>query len=83
LKSSQHVFCDLYFSFAGYINRIYEMPFRHRKFSVHLTHVPNAIYTRTCCSAFSCLKYASYSLEEQCVYVAGTNKGEVTLDVGN
>lgn len=59
------------------------MPVRHRNFSVHLTHVPNAIYTRTCSSAFSCLKYANYSLKKQCVYVTGTNEGEVTWDVGN
>jgi len=78
LKSSQHVFCALYFSFTGYINRIYEMPVRNRNFSVHLTHVLNAIYTRTCSSAFSCLKYTNYSLKKQCVCVTGTNKGEVT-----
>ena len=71
LKSSQHVFCDLYFSFTGYINRIYEMPVRNRNFSVHLTHVPNAIYTRirVCSSAFGCLKYANFGLKRQCVDV--------------
>lgn len=78
LKSSQNIFCDLYFSFTGYISRIYEIPVRNRNFSVHLAHVPNAIYTRTCSRALSCLKYASYSLKKECICVTGTNKGEVT-----
>jgi len=40
--------------------------------------VPNAIYTRKCSSAFSCLKYANYSLKKRCIFVTGTEKGEVT-----
>jgi hypothetical protein len=52
------------------------MPFRNRNFSVHLTQVPNAIYTRTCNSAFSCLKYANYSLKKQRICVTGANEGE-------
>lgn len=53
------------------------MPVRNRNFSVHLTHAPNAIYTPTCSNAFSCLKYANYSLKKQCIYVTRTSKGEV------
>ena len=54
------------------------MPVRNINFCVHLTHVPNAIYTRTYSSAFSCLKYANLQFKEECICVTGTNKGEVT-----